>query len=340
MPATTPFLLGDAADEPLDCLGESPGPCPHARHDARLRPDQMGHGDALCREFPHRQHPAVHRRGGEGDRRQAGDPAAQQRLPAADGPDQARRADRPGAARRDPAERLFERGSLLRGGRRPLPCLDLAAGRGAERRDRALCPRPPGTPGADPAVYGALGRAGLLRQDRDPQRRRAEGHPLPRLQQRHRADGGADGRDAGDGAGGRGQPGLRHQCHPVDVHLGADRRERHGLGLHPLLDQCRRHAHAQRGLRQYVGAAGARCALARGAVRRRGGGHGTGQGVGEAGGGRAIRPAAREGDAAAGAVGADHGGAQDDRRDADRGMGAAGRAGRRPDAGEIPGGDA
>ena len=103
---------------------------------------------------------------------------------------------------------------------------------------------------------------GFYAKTETPQRRRAEGHPLPRLQQRHRADGRADGRDAGDGAGGRGQPGLRHQRHPVDVHLGADRRERHRLGLHALLDQCRRHAHAQRGLRQYAGAAGARCALA------------------------------------------------------------------------------
>ena len=35
-----------------------------------------------------------------------------------------------------------QRGSLLRGGRRPFPRLDLAAGRGAEHGDRALCPRP------------------------------------------------------------------------------------------------------------------------------------------------------------------------------------------------------
>src|SRR4051794_37241632 len=63
-PATTPCLPGDKADETLDHMGRGAGPCCPVCRRTCPRPDEMGDGDALCREFPHRQHSPVHRRNG------------------------------------------------------------------------------------------------------------------------------------------------------------------------------------------------------------------------------------------------------------------------------------
>ena len=164
--------------------------------------------------------------------RPAGDPAALQRQPAADAPDQARRADRPGAAGRDPADRLCQRGPVLRRRRD-------AAARHQLRRGASGC-RPAEAPmsrrgfarqGLTLLYMVALAAGGLLHpgaarlvEALRGMRFRTFNTDDPPLRRAGR-------RDADAGAAGRAGAGLRHRRGERHGHLGRRRRRHLGLGL-------------------------------------------------------------------------------------------------------------
>ncbi len=89
---------------------------------ARRRADQVGPADRLSGEqLPHREHHAVRGRRRQGHGRQAQDPGASERVAVQGARNQARRAGRTGAGRRDPARQLRERGPAVRHRRHSVP---------------------------------------------------------------------------------------------------------------------------------------------------------------------------------------------------------------------------
>ena len=218
---------------------------------ARGRADQVGPAHRLSGEqLPHREPAAVRRRRRQGDRRQAQDPAASERVAVQGARDQARRAGRPGAGRRDPARQLRERGPALRPRRRAVPrdvvrrvaeALQGVA-QGARRQARQA--------GDDAALHGAVAAAGHLHQAHAERRRRHEGPQVARVQPGDVEDRRARRRAAGHRAGGRSVAGARHRRHRLVHVVGRDRLRLEDLRAHQELLRHAGVAAEERGHRQ------------------------------------------------------------------------------------------
>ena len=138
-------------------------------------------------QLPHREPAAVRQRRRQGERRQAQDHRARQRVAVQGQRDQARGPGRPGADRRGAARQLREREPDLRRRRHSVPRRQLPrveeARRGAEAVPRQAARRA----GNDAALHRAVAAAGHLRQEGDRLGRRHARPEVARLQPGHRA---------------------------------------------------------------------------------------------------------------------------------------------------------
>ena len=217
----------------------------------RLGADQVGPAGRLSGEqLPHREPAAVRQRRRQGDRRQAEDHRARQRLAVQGQRDQARRPGRPGADRRDPAHGLLERVADLRHRRPALPRRQLRRREEALRGEQAGHAGQARRAGNDAALHRALAAAGHLRQQADQLRRRPEGREVARLQPGHRAHRRARRRAAGHGAGRRAVAGDGHR-RDRELHVvGLDRLRHQDLRAHQVLVRHPGLAAEERGARQ------------------------------------------------------------------------------------------
>ena len=230
-----------------------------ARHLQCRRADQVGPPRCLPDEqLPHREPAAVRRRRRQGDRRQAEDHRARERVAVQGARDQARRAGRPGADRRGAARQLPERVAAVRHRRPALPRRQLRRGDEALQGVQARAREEARRAGDHAALHRAVAAAGHLRQQADQLGGRLEGRQVARLQPGDGAHRRAGRRAAGHRAGGRAVAGdgdrRRRELHVVRV----DRLRHQDLRAHQVLVRHPGLAAEERGDRQQGGVRGAR----------------------------------------------------------------------------------